>query len=124
MRRLKAEVERRAGIKFEPIRPYEFTGRGDRIGWVKGIDDNWHLTLFIENGRILDYPGRPLKTGLLEIAKIHKGDFRITANQNLIIAGVPESEKAKIERRAGKRESEDREDRQRKRVNECRHAAA
>ncbi|XNM71602.1 hypothetical protein ACLK11_15810 [Escherichia coli] len=63
-------------------RPYEFTGRGDRIGWVKGIDDNWHLTLFIENGRILDYPGRPLKTGLLEIAKIHKGDFRITANQN------------------------------------------
>ncbi len=68
----KAEVERRAGIKFEPIRPYEFTGRGDRIGWVKGIDDKWHLTLFIENGRILDYPGRPLKTGLLEIAKIHK----------------------------------------------------
>ncbi|HAO9767269.1 TPA: sulfite reductase subunit beta, partial [Escherichia coli O25b:H4-ST131] len=30
--------------------------------------------------------------------KIHKGDFRITANQNLIIAGVPESEKAKIEK--------------------------
>ncbi len=61
METFKAEVERRAGIKFEPIRPYEFTGRGDRIGWVKGIDNNWHLTLFIENGRILDYPGRPLK---------------------------------------------------------------
>ena len=45
-----------------------------------------------------DYPGRPLKTGLLEIAKIHKGEFRITANQNLIIAGVPESEKAKLRR--------------------------
>jgi sulfite reductase (NADPH) hemoprotein beta-component len=96
----KEEVERRAGIKFEPIRPYEFTGRGDRIGWVKGIDNNWHLTLFIENGRILDYPGRPLKTGLLEIAKIHKGEFRITANQNLIVAGVPDSQKAKIEKLA------------------------
>lgn len=96
----KAEVERRAGIKFEPIRPYAFTGRGDRIGWVKGIDDKWHLTLFIENGRILDYPDRPLKTGLLEIAKIHKGDFRLTANQNLILAGVPASEKAKIEQLA------------------------
>jgi len=69
---------------------------------VKGIDNKWHLTLFIENGRILDYPGRPLKTGLLEIAKIHKGEFRITANQNLIIAGVPESEKAKIEKIAQK----------------------
>lgn len=69
---------------------------------MKGIDNKWHLTLFIENGRILDYPGRPLKTGLLEIAKIHKGEFRITANQNLIIAGVPESEKAKIEKIAQK----------------------
>ncbi|MFP1591921.1 hypothetical protein ACLB1M_21395 [Escherichia coli] len=29
---------------------------------------------------------------------MHKGDFRITANQNLIIAGVPEDEKAKIEK--------------------------
>ncbi len=74
--------------------------RGDRIGWVKGIDNNWHLTLFIENGRILDYPGRPLKTGLLKIAKIHKGEFRITANQNLIIASVPEDQKAKIEKLA------------------------
>jgi len=93
----KAEVEKRAGVTFEPIRPYEFTTRGDRIGWIKGIDNKWHLTLFIENGRLLDYPGRPLKSGVAEIAKIHQGDFRLTANQNLIVAGVPESEKAKIE---------------------------
>ncbi|MFS7196469.1 assimilatory sulfite reductase (NADPH) hemoprotein subunit [Rahnella inusitata] len=93
----KAEVEKRAGIQFADVRPYEFTGRGDRIGWVKGIDNQWHLTLFIENGRILDYPGKPLKTGLAEIAKIHKGDFRLTANQNLIVAGVAEKEKDAIE---------------------------
>ncbi|MCO7253454.1 assimilatory sulfite reductase (NADPH) hemoprotein subunit [Dickeya oryzae] len=93
----KQEVERRAGIAFEAVRPYAFTGRGDRIGWVKGIDNHWHLTLFIENGRILDYPGRPLKTGMAEIAKIHKGDFRLTANQNLIVAGVATKDKAKIE---------------------------
>lgn len=93
----KREVEKRAGVTFEAVRPYEFTGRGDRIGWVKGIDSKWHLTLFIENGRILDYPGRPLKTGLAEIAKIHKGDFRLTANQNLIVAGVSTRNKAKIE---------------------------
>lgn len=93
----KQEVERRAGITFAPIRPYEFTTRGDRFGWVKGIDKKWHLTLFIENGRLLDYPGRPLKSGVAEIARIHKGDFRLTANQNLIVAGVPEKEKGKIE---------------------------
>ncbi len=93
----KAEVEKRAGISFEPVRPYEFTTRGDRFGWIKGIDNQWHLTLFIENGRLLDYPGRSLKTGIAEIAKIHQGDFRLTANQNLIVAGVAESQKQLIE---------------------------
>ncbi|WP_137165893.1 assimilatory sulfite reductase (NADPH) hemoprotein subunit [Salinimonas lutimaris] len=96
----KAEVEKRAGVTFAESRPYEFTGRGDRIGWVEGVDGKFHLTVFIENGRILDFPGKPLKTGCLEIAKIHQGDFRLTANQNLIIAGVPADQKEIIEKLA------------------------
>ena len=96
----KAEVEERSGVKFTESKPYKFTDRGDRVGWVKGIDGLHHLTLFIENGRILDYPGKTLKTGCAEIAKIHSGDFRMTANQNLIIAGVPIEHKDQIERLA------------------------
>jgi len=96
----KAEVEKRAGIVFEESRPYEFTERGDRLGWVEGFDGKHHLALFIENGRLLDYPGKPLKTGVAEIAKIHKGDFRMTANQNLIIAGIAQEDKAQIEKLA------------------------
>ncbi|WKY58334.1 assimilatory sulfite reductase (NADPH) hemoprotein subunit [Vibrio sp. SNU_ST1] len=96
----KAEVEKRAGVEFAESRPYEFTGRGDRIGWAEGIDGKHHLALFIENGRLLDFPGKALKTGVAEIAKIHKGDFRMTANQNLIVAGVPKSQKAQIEKLA------------------------
>src|SRR5699024_424777 len=38
-----------------------------------------------------------MMTGLREIAKVHEGDFRLTANQNLIIANVPEDQKEKIE---------------------------
>lgn len=96
----KAEVEKRAGIVFEESRPYEFTDRGDRLGWVEGFDGKHHLALFIENGRLLDFPGKPLKTGVAEIAKIHKGDFRMTANQNLIIAGIATEDKAQIEQLA------------------------
>nr|WP_136252657.1 assimilatory sulfite reductase (NADPH) hemoprotein subunit [Ningiella ruwaisensis] len=96
----KAEVEKRANVKFEESRPYEFTSRGDRFGWVEGIDGKYHLTVFIENGRILDFPNKPLKTGCREIAKIHKGDFRLTANQNLIIAGVAPEDKPEIEKLA------------------------
>lgn len=96
----KAEVEKRAGIEFSESRPYEFTGRGDRIGWAEGIDGKHHLALFIENGRLLDFPDKALKTGVAEIAKIHEGDFRMTANQNLIVAGVATNQKAKIEKLA------------------------
>ncbi|QYK04477.1 assimilatory sulfite reductase (NADPH) hemoprotein subunit [Shewanella zhangzhouensis] len=96
----KSEVEQRVGVAFGPSRPYEFTHRGDRFGWVEGIDGKHHLTLFIENGRLLDYPGKPLKTGVAEIAKVHKGDLRMTANQNLVIAGVAAEDKAQIEQLA------------------------
>ncbi|MEM9605505.1 MAG: assimilatory sulfite reductase (NADPH) hemoprotein subunit [Pseudomonadota bacterium] len=98
--RFKAEVERRAGIVFEPSRPYAFTHRGDRFGWVEGVDGKHHLTLYLLSGRILDYPDRPLKTGLRKIAEVHQGDFRMTANQNLVIAGVPADQRELIERLA------------------------
>lgn len=91
------EVEKRAEIQFEAVRPYEFTSRGDRIGWVEGLDKKWHLTLFVENGRLLDFPNRPLKTGVRKIAEVHQGDFRLTANQNIIVANVPSDQKDKIE---------------------------
>ena len=93
----KAEVEKRAGVEFAESRPYQFTFRGDRFGWVQGIEGKHHLTLFIENGRLIDGPNSPLKSGVAEIAKVHKGDFRMTANQNLIVAGVAESDKDTIE---------------------------
>jgi sulfite reductase (NADPH) hemoprotein beta-component len=52
--------------------------------------------VFIENGRVRDTSERPMKTGLAEIAKIHVGDFRLTANQNLIIASIRPRHKATI----------------------------
>ncbi len=94
----KDELESRLRWALEPARSFEFTDNGDRYGWVKGADGKRHVTLFIENGRIRDTDDYPMMTGLREIAKIHKGDFRVTANQNLIIASVAENQKAKIER--------------------------
>ncbi|QTH63073.1 assimilatory sulfite reductase (NADPH) hemoprotein subunit [Psychrosphaera ytuae] len=85
------------GVALSEPKPVTFDLQGDRLGWTKGVDNNWHLTLFIENGRIIDTDERQLKTGLREIAKVHKGDFRMTANQNIIIANVPEDEKVMIE---------------------------
>ena len=92
----RAEVERRLGYDLEDPRPFGFAHTGDRYGWVRDHEDNWHYTLFVQNGRVLDRPGRPMRTGLAQIAKIHDGDFRLTANQNLIIARVRPRQKRRI----------------------------
>jgi sulfite reductase (NADPH) hemoprotein beta-component len=93
----RTEVERRAGVSFEPPRPVGFTDQGDRYGWVEGHDGRWHLTLYVESGRLLDSTHSSAMTGLREIARMHQGDFRITPNQNLIIAGVAEKQRRRIE---------------------------
>jgi sulfite reductase (NADPH) hemoprotein beta-component len=82
------EVTRRQGFAFEAARPFEFTQQGDRFGWIEGYDGRWHLTLRIEAGRVADTDRAKQLTGLREIAKVHRGDFRLTPNQNLTIANV------------------------------------
>lgn len=93
----RAEVEKRLGFKLGEPRPFEFTSTGDTVGWQQGHDKKWHLTLFIENGRIKDAPGHTLRTALREIAEVNKGGFIVTANQNLIVSNVAAKSKAKIE---------------------------
>lgn len=85
------EITRRQGFALEPARPFEFTATGDRFGWVEGFDGRWHLTLRIEAGRVADTAEATRLTGLREIARVHRGDFRLTPNQNLIIANVEPS---------------------------------
>ncbi|MEO6518804.1 MAG: assimilatory sulfite reductase (NADPH) hemoprotein subunit [Pseudoxanthomonas sp.] len=91
------QIELRAGFKLQPARAWHFEHNGDRLGWVQGEDGDWHLSLSLPSGRIADRPGTPHLSGLREIARIHRGEFRVTANQNLIIAGVPSSERARID---------------------------
>jgi sulfite reductase (NADPH) hemoprotein beta-component len=94
----RAEVERRLGYALEAPRPFRFESMGDRYGWVQDHEGNWHYTLFVQNGRVKDAPDQLMRTGLRAIAGIHKGDFRLTANQNLIIARVSARQKPRIEK--------------------------
>ena len=93
----RSEVERRLGYELETPRRFEFTHTGDRYGWVDGPGGTAHFTLFIENGRVKDTPDYPLKTALREIAKVHRGDYRLTPNQHLMIAGVAPEDRPRIE---------------------------
>jgi sulfite reductase (NADPH) hemoprotein beta-component len=93
----RAEVEKRAGIKLEPARPFEFTSVSDLYGWHQAVDGKWFFTQFVETGRVKDVEGRKLKTALRKVAeRFPTLEFRLTTNQNVVLANVSESEKAGI----------------------------
>ncbi|WP_159710928.1 assimilatory sulfite reductase (NADPH) hemoprotein subunit [Geminicoccus flavidas] len=93
----RAEVEKRCGFALGAPRPFRFDDNGDRYGWVQDHEGSWHFTLFIENGRIKDTDEKKLLTALREIAKVHDGEFRLTANQNLVIAKIAPEKRLLIE---------------------------
>jgi len=92
-----AKLNEYLGYDLEPVRDFTFTNNGDQFGWVQDDKGKSHLTLFIPGGRVLDTPSCPMKSGLVEIAKVLKGEFRMTANQNLIISNITPEQKPEIE---------------------------
>lgn len=93
----KAEVEKLLGYQLEKEKAYKLERNGDDFGWKKGIDGKWHLTYFVEGGRVRDTETLKLKTALREIAENIDGHFILTGNQNLIVAGVSAAEKKKVD---------------------------
>ena len=92
------EVESRAGFKLQKAKPFTFDTSGDATGWSQGHDGKWYCCLHIPGGRVRDTDDYPMMSGLREIAGIHKGDFRLTGNQNLVIGKVSKTAKPKIQK--------------------------
>ncbi len=99
---IKAEVERRAGFRFQPAREFRFTQRGDRFGWTQGEDGRWHLGLRIPFGRVHDTDGGTRQTGMRAIAALlaaqaPDAQIRLTPNQNATLAGIPAALKDEVD---------------------------
>jgi sulfite reductase (NADPH) hemoprotein beta-component len=87
------EVNKRAGITLAPAKPYNFTTTSDLLGWRKAVDGSNFLGVFVESGRVKGAQ----KKALREVAdKFPKIEFRLTANQNVILANVSDADKAGI----------------------------
>jgi len=89
----RAEVEKRAVIKLAPVRPYQFATMSDLYGWHRAVDGNWFFSLFVETGRVKGAQ----KIALRQIAERFPAiEFRLTTNQNVILANVTDADKAPI----------------------------
>ena len=87
------EVNKRGGITLAPAKAYSFTTTSDLLGWRKAVDGSNFLGVFVESGRVKGAQ----KKALREVAdKFPKIEFRLTANQNVILANVNDTDKAGI----------------------------
>ncbi|KOS04823.1 sulfite reductase subunit beta [Flavobacterium akiainvivens] len=85
----KQELENRIGFTLQHARPYTFTERSDRYGWLQGHDGKWYYTLFVEHGVIKPHQ----KTFLAELALLGISNFIFTANQNLMLGEINPEDK-------------------------------
>ena len=90
----KAKVEELLpdGLRFGEMRPYSFQSNIDTFGWQKDEKGQNHFTFFIENGRVEDTPEFAMRSGLRELAKLNKGEFRLTGNQHLILSNIDDKD--------------------------------
>ncbi|MCF7687356.1 MAG: NADPH-dependent assimilatory sulfite reductase hemoprotein subunit [Cephaloticoccus sp.] len=94
---LRSEINQRAGVTLAAARDYTFTTTGDLYGWHRAVDGSQFLTLFVETGRIKDVAGHAQKTALRQVAEqFPHVEFRLSANQNVIIANVPDTDRPGI----------------------------
>jgi sulfite reductase (NADPH) hemoprotein beta-component len=95
---MQREIEQRANVKLASPRPFKFTTTGDLYGWRKQVDGNWFLGLFVEMGRVKDTENVHLKTALRQVARnFPNAEFRLSANQNVILANVSDTDKQGID---------------------------
>ena len=83
-------------ISFEAPKPFKFDSNIDTFGWQRDEKDMNHFTFFIENGRVEDTQEFQMRTGLRELAKMHKGEFRLTGNQHLILSNISDEAKPAV----------------------------
>ncbi len=87
------EVNQRAGITLAPAKPYQFTTTQDLIGWHQATDGKWCLGLFVNMGRVKDAQKVALRQAAEKFPHI---DFRLSANQNVLLANASDADKAAL----------------------------
>ncbi|MEO8026637.1 MAG: NADPH-dependent assimilatory sulfite reductase hemoprotein subunit [Bryobacteraceae bacterium] len=69
----------------------------DPLGWHQQEDGNWFLGLRVVSGRIQDDAQMNLRAALRRIVELFQPEIRLTAQQNLLIAGVAEEYRGAVD---------------------------
>lgn len=94
--RQQLEEQLGATLPPEPLPPFE---PQDHLGWHDPGMGEVTLGLPVENGRIVDRPGQPLKSTLRALVGAWQPEIRLTAQQNLLLCGLPSTAREEIAER-------------------------
>jgi sulfite reductase (ferredoxin) len=86
------QVESRLGFRLEPVRALRRDPVHDHLGWHGQGDGRFYYGLYIENGRIQG----ALRDALREAVAELRPEVRLTAQQNLLLAGLAESDRPRL----------------------------
>ena len=94
----RASIEERYGRPLREALPVTFDEADDHLGWSPSNDGSWQLGIRVGAGRVSDVgPGHGLRSALREIAHRFDVSFLITAQQDLVITQIPESDRVTID---------------------------
>lgn len=93
---LRGEAQSRWGGVFEDreLPPWRTSSV---LGWIPRADGTWALGFHVEAGRVADRPGLPLKSALRDIVEDFGLEVQLTPDQDLILLGILDEDRADIE---------------------------
>jgi len=91
------EVQSRVNFKLQPPERLSWKPVDDHLGWHQQGDGNLYVGIYIENGRIADVDGVRSRTGLRKIVDELRPQVRLTAQQNVILAGIDPGDRSRVE---------------------------
>jgi len=90
-------VQERLDFELRAARPLTWTPVDDHLGWHRQRDGRLYYGLFVENGRIKDEGGLRLRTALRLLVERYRPTLYLTAQQNVIVAGLDPSSQDAVE---------------------------
>lgn len=89
----RGELFRRVGKTYAAPRDLTWTREDDYLGWHRQPDNNWFFGLRVVSGRIKG----TVRQALRAIATELKPEFRFTVQQNVLLSGLDEPQKHRLE---------------------------
>jgi sulfite reductase (ferredoxin) len=93
----RGEVQSRLPFELSPAEKLSWKPVDDHLGWHEQGDGNLYVGIYIENGRIADVGEVQSRTGLRRMVEEIRPQVRLTAQQNVILAGIMPAQRALVE---------------------------